>query len=68
MQPGLVGPIVVYPFDAQTVCVPFGFVLANLVFLERVDIRVVVVDDGFNVMCHQPFHDRARTGGTARVQ
>ena len=40
-------PVIVYPLDAETLRVPLTLVLANLILRLRVDIRVVIVDDGF---------------------
>ena len=40
-------PVIIYPLDAETLCVPLTLVLANLILRLRVDIRVVIIDDGF---------------------
>ena len=36
---------------------PFGLVLADLVFLEGVDVRIEIVDDGRDIMRQQPLYD-----------
>ena len=43
-------PVIVYPLYAETFRMPFGLVLADLVFLERVDVGIEIVDDGRDVM------------------
>ena len=50
-------PIIVYPLYAETFRMPFGLVLADLVFLERVDVRIEIVDDGRDIMRQQPLYD-----------
>jgi hypothetical protein len=50
-------PVIVYPSYPQTLGMTLRFVLADLVFLTREDIRVVIVDDGLYMMRQQPFYD-----------
>ena len=39
----------------------FGFVLADLVFLEGVDIGIEIIDDGRDIMRQQTLYDSAGT-------
>ena len=50
-------PVIIYPLYAETFRVSFGLVFADLVFLERVDVRIEIVDDGRNIMRQQPLYD-----------
>jgi hypothetical protein len=50
-------PVVIYPLYAERLRMPFGLVLADLVFLERVDVRIEIVYDGRDIMRQQPLYD-----------
>lgn len=50
-------PVLVYPLYAETFRMPFGLVLADLIFLERVDVRIEIVDDRRDIMRQQPLYD-----------
>ena len=39
-----------YPLNAERLCVPFTLILPNLIFLERINIGVEIVDDRLNIM------------------
>ena len=43
-------PVLIYPLYAERLRMPFGLVLADLVFLEGVDVRIEIVDDGRDIM------------------
>ncbi len=47
---------------------PLTLVLTDLVFLERVDIGIEVIDDGFDLMRQQPFDDGTGARRTTSVQ
>lgn len=52
-------PVVIDPSDAEALGMSFGFVLTYLVFFLGINIRVVIIDDGFYPMGEQPFDDGA---------
>lgn len=60
-EPFFMAIISVMPSDSQRLCVPLRFVLADLVFLEGVDIGIEIIDDGRDVMRQQPLYDSAGT-------
>ena len=56
-EPRLVFIVIINPLDTERFCVSFGLVLADLVFLERVDIGIEIVDDGRDIMRQQPLYN-----------
>ena len=67
-KPLFMTPVIVYPLDSQTLCVPFALVLADLILLERVYVRIIIIDHWLDPMRQQPFYNSAGTGGATRVQ
>ena len=67
-KPLLMTPVVVYPLDSQTLCMPLALVLTDLILLERVYVRIIIIDHRLYPMRQQPFYNSAGTGGAARVQ
>lgn len=54
-------PVGIYPLYTQRLRVALRFVLADLVFLEGVDIGIEIIDDGRDIMRQQPLYDSAGT-------
>lgn len=44
------------------------FLLADVVFLQRIDVGVAIIDDGSNSMLHQTFDNGRRARGTTRME
>ena len=68
LEPALVVVVAVYPTDAEAVGMAFAFVFADFVFLEGVDVGVVVEDGGTDVVLEHPLDDGGGAGGTASVE
>ena len=68
MPPEIMAIISIYPLDTKRLRMTLGFILSFLIFLERVDIWIIVIDDGCYLMRQQPFNDGARARRAARVQ
>ena len=68
LEPVLVVVVAVYPTDAEAVGMALAFVFADFVFLEGVDVGVVVEDGGTDVVLEHPLDDGGGAGGTAGVE
>ena len=51
LKPLFMVVVTIYPRDVETVGMAFTFILADVVFLARVDVGVEVENCGTNVMC-----------------
>jgi hypothetical protein len=49
--------ITVNPLNTKTLSMPFTLILANLVFLTRVDIGIIVENGRLYIMGKHPLHD-----------
>ena len=61
MKPFLATPVIIVPDDTKRGRMALGFVLADLVLLERVDIRIKIVNNRRDMMRQQPLYDGRRT-------
>lgn len=68
VEPLTVVIVGVYPAYAKAFGMAFALVLARLVFLQRVDVGVIIIYGGAHAILQQPFDYGRRTGGAAGVE
>ena len=67
-KPGLVVVVSIYDLQTEGLGIAGALVLADLIFLARVDIWIAVIYDGSDPVFHQTLDDGTRTWGTAGVK
>ena len=68
LEPRFVVVVTIYPSDAQTFRMTFAFILADFIFLTRIDVGVEVEDGGTNVVLQHPLDNGRGAGRTTGVE
>ena len=68
LKPALMVIVAVNPLKSQALCMPFAFLLADVIFLARKDVGIEIKDSGADVVLQHPLHDGRRTRSTTGMQ
>ena len=60
--------VTINPSDAETFCMTFALLLADIVFLTRIDVGIEVEDGGTDVVLQHPLDNGGGAGGTTSVE
>lgn len=67
-SPHLVIIVAINPIDAQRLRMPLALTFSDFILLTRPNIRIIIIDSGFNAMVHHPLHDSRRAWSTTSME